>query len=394
MINEYITPCYIFDRNDFEKNIQMFKNTLTKYFKNNWKLGYSFKTNYLPYLLKCVKDCNCYAEVVSEKEYLLAKKIGFKIEDIIYNGPIKTKSTFIETCIHGGVINIDSKREIEWLDELPKYKKYAVGIRVNFDLENLMPGHTLMGLEGGRFGFCCENGELHNAINKIKSFSNIEINCLHMHVSSKTKSVAIYKELVKKACEIINEESLDIHFIDVGGSFFGGGDDGSSYEKYIREIKETLSKCGKEKLGLIVEPGASVVASSFSYLIEVIDTKRTTMNNYVVTNGSRLHIDPFFARSSYSYKLFSGSSKNISTQVVAGFTCMEKDRIMKLYGKEELFPGDKILFKTIGSYTMCLNSDFISSEPRVYAKYNGSSYLVRKEKDINMFLSNDVLGEV
>lgn len=394
MIEDYRTPCYIFDRNDFERNVQMFKNTLTKYFNNNWKLGYSFKTNYLPYLLRCAKRSGCYAEVVSEKEYLLAKMIGFKTEEIIYNGPLKTKSTFIETCIHGGIVNVDSQREIEWLGELPHDQKFSIGIRVNFDLERLLPGHTLMGSEGGRFGFCCDNGELNNAITKIKKFRNITINYLHMHVSSRTKSVSIYKEIVKKACDIIDKESLELSFIDVGGSFFGGGDDGSSYEKYVMAIKETLFACKKEKLGLIVEPGASVVASSFSYLVEVADTKRTTLNNFVVTDGSRLHIDPFFARSSYSYELYSNGSEHINTQVITGFTCMEKDRIMKLDKLEELFPGDKILFKTVGSYTMCMNSDFISSEPRVYAKYNDSIYLVRKEKDINMFLANDVLEEI
>lgn len=394
MIKDYRTPCYIFDRNDFENNIQMFKSTLTKYFGGKWKLGYSFKTNYLPYLLRCAKEYGCFAEVVSEKEYLLAKAVGFKSEDVIYNGPVKKKSSFVDSCIHGGIVNIDSQREIEWLGELPQDKQFTVGIRVNFDLEHEMPGHTLMGLEGGRFGFCYENGELHNAIIKMKKLGNIAIKYLHMHVSSKTKSVDIYKELVKKACQIIEEESLDINFVDVGGSFFGGGDDGSSYEKYVKTIKETLLACKKEDLGIIVEPGASVVASSFSYLIEVVDKKSTTKNNYVVTDGSRLHIDPFFARSTYSYELYTDSSESICSQVVAGFTCMEKDRIMKLEEKKELMPGDRILFKTVGSYTMCMNSDFISSEPRVYAKYNDTSYLVRKEKDIDLFFANEALEEV
>lgn len=392
-MKDYITPCYIFDRDDFEKNIQMFKNALTKYFNGKWMMGYSFKTNYLPYLLRCVKEYGCYAEVVSEKEYLLAKSIGFKDKDIIYNGPVKSKLSFINTCLNNGIVNIDSQREIEWLKELSINQEHNIGIRVNFDLESIIPGHTLMGVEGGRFGFCYENGELHEAITKIREQNGIQIKYLHMHVSSKTKSVDVYKELVKKACQIIEEEGLDIEYIDVGGSFFGGGDDGTSYEKYIESIKETLIDCKKEYLGLIVEPGASVVASSFSYLVEVIDRKTTCQNSYVVTDGSRLHIDPFFVRENYSYDLYSDAYQSVDSQVVVGFTCMEKDRIMKIERKRELSPGDRILFKNVGSYTMCLNSDFISSEPRVYSKFDCRSYLVRKEKDIDMLLANEVLED-
>ena len=52
-------------------------------------IGYSFKTNSLPWVLSFMKEHGCYAEVVSENEYELAEYIGF--EHIIYNGPVKGK---------------------------------------------------------------------------------------------------------------------------------------------------------------------------------------------------------------------------------------------------------------------------------------------------------------
>lgn len=391
MYEQFSTPCYIFNRNDYEKNIKMFMKSLNEYFGDNWILGYSFKTNYLPYVLRCAKENGCYAEVVSKKEYELAKKVGFENQHIIFNGPIKDKNSFLESIINYGIVNIDSKRELEWLDELPKDTKFKIGIRVNFDLESELPGQTLMGDEGGRFGFCDDNEELSEAISKIKKYDNIQLKYLHMHVSSKSKSVEIYEHLVKRACNIIDKEKLEIDYIDVGGSFFGGGDDGSSYTNYVKAIKNVLNLEGKSTIGIIVEPGASLIASCFSYLIEVVDNKETKQNNYVVTDGSRLHIDPFFARNKYSYQLISKNDITDIEQTIAGFTCMEKDRIMKLKDENRLTVGDRILFKTVGSYTMCMNSDFISSEPRVYAQYNGSNYLVRKEKEIMSYFENDVL---
>ncbi len=389
------TPCYIFSRDDFEHNIKAFKSVLRKYFGSNWILGYSFKTNYLPYLLKSAKSEACYAEVVSSKEYLLAKAVGFDSGKIIFNGPVKQKSHFLEAVKNECIVNIDSEREIKWLDELPVDNKYRVGIRVNFDLEKKLPGHTLMASEGGRFGFCIENGELSRAIYQIKKLGNVEINCLHMHVSSRTKSVDIYRQLIKKAVDVIDKEHLTVKYIDVGGSFFGGGDDGSSYETYIKAIKEELIEFGKNEMGIIVEPGASVVATSVKYLVEVVDTKATLQNKYVVTDGSRLHIDPFFTKTKYSYQIIGDENREYEAeQTIAGFTCMEKDRFMKVENEKKLKVGDRILFNTVGSYTMCMNSDFISSEPRVYSEYNGKLYLVRNEKEISDYIDRDILEEV
>lgn len=391
MLNELVTPCYIFDENGFVKNIELFKDVLRTFYGEKWIMGYSFKTNYLPYVLNSAKKNECYAEVVSEKEYLLAKRIGFESDKIIYNGPVKTKNTFMDAISNNCILNIDSHREIEWLKDLPLEKKSNVGLRVNFDVEKENSGETLMGNEGGRFGFCLENGELYEVIKKIKSYGNIDIRYLHMHISSKSKSVNIYRSLTKKACQIIKDASLNISYIDIGGGFFGGGDDGSSYRKYISAIKDEMTKYGLGEVGLIVEPGASLIASCMSYLTEVVDIKDTINNHFVVVDGSRLHIDPFFARNNYSHVLFSNYKDVCNEQTLVGFTCMEKDRLGKLIDERKLDLKDRILFENVGSYTMCMNSDFISSEPRVYAQCGEEYYLIRTEKDMESYFCNNIL---
>lgn len=385
------TPCYIFDKTDFENNINMFCKVLEKYFDNKYILGYSFKTNYLPFIINDAKEIGCYAEVVSEKEYEMAKYLKYEKHKVIYNGPVKTKRSFLEAVNNGAIVNIDSNREISWLEELDPNKNFVIGIRVNFDIEKELPGHTLMGDEGGRFGFCDDNGSLHDAIERIRELGNIKLNCLHMHISSKTKSVDIYRNLVKRAITIKNREKLDLEYIDLGGSFFGGGDDGTEYEKYISAVYDELKVNNSERLGIIVEPGASVISTSVKYLTEVVDVKDTTYNRFVTCDGSRLHLDPFFVKTKYTYSLITKKRENIKTQVVSGFTCMEKDRIMSLKDKQTLDIGDRIVFNVVGSYTMCMNSDFISSEPNVYMVDGCQIKLIRRNKCIQQYLENNML---
>ena len=117
------TPCFILNEQDIVQNIYEFKTALNTYFAKNI-IAYSVKTNSLPYILKIVKDNGCYAEVVSYHEYNLAIKVGFQKEHIIYNGPMKSKETFLDALENKATVNIETWREIDWLDELPKHKYF------------------------------------------------------------------------------------------------------------------------------------------------------------------------------------------------------------------------------------------------------------------------------
>lgn len=369
------TPCFIFDEAEFKNNIKNFKSVLEKYFHSS-VIGYSFKTNSLPRLLQLVKENDCMAEVVSVDEYQLAVKIGFEKKNIIFNGPVKEKKTFVDALKAGSLINIDSKREIDWL--LENKKPVEIGIRVNFDLEGKLPGQTSTGKQGGRFGFCYENGELHKALVKLKE-ANIKVTRLHMHVSNASKSVEVYECLAATACQIIDEEQLDIDYIDFGGGYFGGGDNGQFYETYVSAIYNKLAEHGKENTGIIVEPGASIVATSFSYLTSVVDKKKTTYGNFVITDGTRLHIDPFMTKSNYNYCLLPDRKGMVSEQIICGYTCMEKDRITTI-NAVEMEIGDQIEYSVVGSYTMCFSALFITYLPRVYSRVNNLEYILIREK--------------
>lgn len=376
-LEELKTPCFIFDEIVFHKNIEDFQNVLDKYFKKNI-LSYSFKTNSLPYILAKVRELGCYAETVSDREYQLALKMKYPEDKIVFNGPIKGKKQFIEAFEKNSIINIDSFREIEWLEEMAIGGKHrGIGIRVNVDLEALLPHQTSMGEEGGRFGFDEETGCLSNVIKRIKKIEGIDVVGLHMHVSSRTKSQEVYQALTKRACEIVLKEEISLQYLDIGGGFFGGADGGKAYENYVKTIYDVLKSYSLEDIMLIVEPGASVIATAVDYLTKVIDIKETNRNRFVVTNGSRLHVDPFFNKTKYSYSIQAQKKNKCKKQILCGYTCMENDRFMKLQDEIELISGDYVRYHIVGAYTMCFNSLFIEYLPRVYGKKQNTYQILR-----------------
>jgi diaminopimelate decarboxylase len=137
-LNKLSTPCYILNIEELEKSIRGFQTALDKNFTNAI-IGYSVKTNSTPYCMKLAGKFGAFAEVVSSDEYELARLCGFNQDRIIYNGPMKSKETFIDAIINGAIVNIEAKREIDWLSELPRNNQYNIGIRLNINISHISP---------------------------------------------------------------------------------------------------------------------------------------------------------------------------------------------------------------------------------------------------------------
>ncbi|HBI6909203.1 TPA: pyridoxal-dependent decarboxylase [Clostridium perfringens] len=381
MISNLKTPCFIINENELKKNIDNMHSSLRKTW-GNYIIGYSYKTNSLPWIINYLKENSVYAEVVSDLEYNLAKKIKYDSKRIIFNGPNKGKKTFINALKEGAIINIDSSREIDWLSDEEFNKDIKVGIRVNFDLEKECPNETAMGLDGGRFGFSLENGSFNKAVKRINNIKNVKVVGIHLHNSTKTRSLKIYKTLAKKANEIADMFDYELEYIDIGGGFFGGLETKPSYYEYMKTIADELSKkFDKNKTKLIVEPGASIIASPISFLCEVIDVKDTYAKRIVTVNGSRNNIDPLMRKESYFLDLLiEKERKSIKEQIICGYTCMENDRLLAIRDNNELLVGDKLLFNKVGSYTMCLSPLFIEYFPIVYLENDKSEFICVREK--------------
>lgn len=387
---KFKTPYYVIHKNELDDNFNRLKDALEKHW-NNYIIGYSYKTNALPWVIKHFDLLGCYAETVSEDEYNLAKLIGVEKGRIIYNGPIKTKDSFIEAINNKCIVNIDSQREIEWLTEVPLTKR-KVGIRINFDIEEMCPGQSQCPEEGGRFGFCYENGKLSKAIMKLKE-NKVRICGIHLHTSSKSRELDIYRAIAEVACKIKQEYELDLDYVDVGGGFFGGLPTKPQFDEYIILIESILSKSfDKTKTKLIVEPGMAVIGSPISYVTSVIDVKDTEFNRFVITDGTRTSIDPLMTKKSYFHSFeLEGERKNHPRQIISGYTCMEHDRLFIEKDGPTLQSGDYIIYDKVGAYTMCLTPLFIKYFPDVYVETDGKFKKVRSAWTINEYVQLSVL---
>lgn len=394
------TPFFVLDLATLKNEVSKLKNASNKYWPNT-TIAYSVKTNSLPYLAKLLSEEGVYAEVVSQDEYEMVTLCGYKDNKIVCNGPVKTYEFVAKLMDSHAILNIDSHRELEYAIKHASNNpqlRFSVGLRVNVDVEKYFPTESKAGEQGSRFGFCMENDELKDAIKKLKSCRNISISGLHLHVSTSTRRIEIYRWLSSLFVTLVDQFQLEgINYFDIGGGFYGGIPNKPQWEDYLKAISEELTGAGfhSGQLTLIMEPGVSLLAGAFSYFATVIDIKDTNRSRFVVTDGSRIHIDPFFHKTSYYFQHFGGpksSMVKLAKQIVVGFTCLEYDNIMELERFDEIEEGDVFQFDKLGAYTISLSPQFISFSPAVYVKdVDGTLKCVRNKLTANNFIQGSVL---
>lgn len=380
MNQELQTPYYLVHKELVDKQLNLLKEALAAYW-DNALIAYSYKTNALPWFADYYNRCGCYAEVVSDDEYCLGKKLGVAADRFVYNGPIKTRESFAEALNNGCIVNIDANRELDWLDDLDPGKDYRLGIRVNFDIEKACPGHSACPQEGGRFGFCYENGKLGEALDLIRA-KGFKVSCLHLHTSSKTRGVEVYEAIAEMACRIAQEYRLELSYVDIGGGYFGGLENKPQFADYLRPVSAILSRVFDEsRTTLIVEPGMALVGPVVSYVTSVIDVKDTSYGRFVVTDGSRTSIDPLMTKKSYFHHVEQADTAQqiIPEQIICGYTCMEHDRLFRMNDAGALAVGDKIVYHKVGAYTMCLTPLFIKYFPDVYLEEDDRCDVLRRK---------------
>lgn len=369
------TPYFLIKEELLENNILSFRKAMNELWYNSI-IAYSVKTNSLSYVLECMNDNECFAEVVSDEEYQLSEEIGFANDKIVFNGPIKSEDFLDKAFSFGSIINIDSKKEIDYIQKKRPRIDGNLGVRINIEPAIFAPEDIGYSEEGFRFGFSDESGEFKDVIELLESIYGHRKIGLHAHVNSVTRSLNVYECTSKYVSRIIEKYDLTPPYIDIGGGFFGGVPGKPSPYQYINVIKKYLEKSvDTETTTLIIEPGSAAIGSAIELHTSVCDIKDTSKGRIVTTDGSRIHIDPLWKKSSYDYST-SAEGQKVPMQIICGYTCMDHDRIMRLENEKELKIGDEIVYRKVGNYTVSLSGSFIKGPPAVYSEKDGVRKLV------------------
>lgn len=400
---EYGSSFYLLDVNKLRDNYKKIEHAFSSRY-DHFIIGYSYKTNYLPYLCRELSKLGAYAEVVSRLEYDLAIKIGADPRKIIFNGPLKSRDDIQYALKNGSIINIDSLYEIDFVKEYAlnhQQEQVKVGFRLNFDLSQDGVSPLQEGYKVSRFGICVENGNLDFALNELRVLNNIKVIGLHGHFSTRNREIESYQKITQTLCDIAKEKIEGrLEYIDIGGGIYGElpisfnkkVPSFDEYAKAICQIMNTEFGHFEEKPALILEPGMAMVANTFTFIAKVIEVKTIKEQHFVLVDGSVHNIKPTMHKHNLPLRIIRQNAQLIEKSVfdITGYTCMEKDYLAHEIHSELPEKNDYVQFENVGAYSIVFNPPFIKERPGIIAMDGNEFFIVRKKETIKQFFNEEI----
>ena len=393
-VERYQTPLYLLDLDRFSQNYSELEKAYKKRY-SNFKIAYSFKTNYTPVICKQAKKLGGYAEVVSELEYHMAKRYGFKPSEIIINGPGKI-SGIQEMVKDGALIMLDNSDELDMVIQasISTKTRGRVGFRVNCQIG--------AGKES-RFGFDVLSEETEKQIKRTRESQVVDILGIHFHLSG-ARSLAAWKKRAEIMTKIADDLLLpqERQYIDLGSGMFGHMDpqlasqfdmEIPSFDEYAEAVtsifKKQYNNCSPKPL-LIVEPGTTIVANTMEYITKILSIKTIRERNIAIVDGSVHQLGEIGKKKQLPLTILSkGTEGNKVEDIeITGYTCLEDD-ILYRRCDEPVGRGDYIVFGNAGAYSNVLKPPFIQQGCKmvVFDSKQGLNLCKREEQLDDILIS-------
>ena len=399
LVKSYGSPLYIFDEDSFVNNYKHFVKAMSGAY-DKYQLSYSYKTNYCPYICKLVKELGGYAEVVSDMEYYFAKKIGYKDNQIIYNGPYKD-SLSLDMLSNGGLLNIDNLDELNRVVEFAKKnnkKHFYIGLRINVNI-----GQSFI----SRFGIDVDSDDFEKALNVIREVDNLHIQGLHLHVGQ-SRGTDSWANRAKRMVEVVDKyfKKDKLKYIDLGSGMFGEMDDflgnqftkdRPKYEDYAKAIGSVLNEYYKDysyedKPILFTEPGTTIINHYIDFVGSVFAIKHIKGQDIVVMDCSKHMLGEICTLKKLPIKVFSNNSnkKTVNNANIVGYTCLEHDVMYKGF-EGDIAVGDYILFGNVGGYSNVDKPPFILPNCAMIAFSKGEAKIIKRKETFDDILATYIL---
>ncbi|MEK8022229.1 MAG: alanine racemase [Candidatus Hydrogenedentota bacterium] len=387
LVAQYGSPLFVFSERTIRHRIREAMQTFSVRYPRV-QFAWSYKTNYLDAICRIFHQEGSIAEVVSEMEYLKARRNGMLGSQIIYNGPYKTEASLKQAAAEGAMIHVDNFEEIAALeavsDELGK--KLDVGIRINLDSQ-IYP-------QWDRFGFNLESYQAYHAVKRMVSGGKLNLVTFHCHLGTFILDPWAYARAIVKlldfAAYLRAEFKIVIRNINMGGGFASsntlhqqylpGEQVSPSLAQYADAISSVLmSSPIADQLNLILESGRSLVDEAGSLISTVRATKRLASGRRAIVLDAGVNL----LFTAYWYKLqilpvqpFQGLSEETT---VYGPLCMNIDCVRDGVVLPDLQKGDRVAIRPAGAYCFTQSMQFIALRPAcILLGMNGEIDCIRR----------------
>ncbi len=397
LVERFGSPLFVFSETALRGRIAEFRNAFqTRYPK--LRFAWSYKTNYLDAICAILHQEGWDAEVVSELEYGMARRLDIPGRRIICNGAHKPLTWCTRATQDGALIQVDHFDEIELLASIADAREEPldVGMRINLRVDH-------SGSPWERFGFALENGEALDAAQFIAESRKLRLVGLHCHLGTFITQPEAYRLAAQKLCALAREiepiAGQPMKYLNLGGGLpsnntlvtgFGEAS-GRPLDDFAEAMCEAIREAyqdsgdGPEALPeLWLESGRALVDSSGSLISTVVGTRRLASGErgLVLDAGlNLLYTAHWYAHSVTSAQAVAGQPE---LTTLHGPLCMNIDTLRRSIALPPLAVGDRVVITPVGAYNVTQWMQFSQLRPAVVLiDRDGNPSIIRRAETMD-----------
>jgi len=454
LAEQYGTPLFIFSEARIRHNVEEIKSAFQHPLMKT-RVFYASKANSNLAVLQIIKDAGLDVEVNSGGELYKALMVGFRPDQIIFNGVAKTEreiSEAVERQIF--CINVESSYELDQIVRIAR----SLGTRANIALRTVPEvkigtyGSLETGTHAKKFGIS-EDELLDSYREALRHPEHLALIGLHMHIGAQIinpeKYKAGFRALLTKAATLYEATGHWVSHLNIGGGlpvpFIKKGDkylsqmiisdpshqlgnvygmlkadtslediaqatigqlEDGKFSQMLDSIGEGFQRVLSD-ICIILEPGTRVVADTAVLLTTVQNYKkrRTTGDTWLLLDAGFNTLLDILAYNWYFHAIAANKADGRAERPykLAGPLCDSGDIYHDSEGlgrlpdyrmlPDEMKPGDLIAFLDVGAYTLEQMCQY-NGQPRAAAlliRQHGNVQVIRRRDTYEDLVSHDVL---
>ena len=362
-LQEFETPFYLYDIGLLRQTLESVTAVASKY---NFKLHYAIKANYDSHILSVIREYGLGIDCASGNEVRAAIEAGFSPEGIVYAG-VGKKDKELQYAISQGIfsINCESLQELELIDRIAGElgKVQDIALRINPDIDPKTNSCIDTGQADSKFGISYE--EVMEYADRIKSYKNVRIRGMHLHIGSQIRELHVFQYLCDKVNAIVDcltGMGFNFEFVDVGGGLGVNYDIPENepipnFASVFSIINQYLNVSGRE---VHFEFGRSIVAQCGELISRVLFRKDTaTERKLVIIDASMTElIRPALYGAYHNIENITPKEQGKDRYTIVGTACESTDVFNQSITLPVTSRGDLISIKSAGAYGMSMASRY------------------------------------
>lgn len=326
------------------------------------RIHYALKANSTLAIARLLRSLGARADANSGGEIEVARRAGFRPDEIVFTGVGKTRAE-LEHAVAVGVatINVESAGEIDRVAgiALAQRRSVSVALRVNPDIDAQSHPNISTGLKTNKFGMPLHDARL--ICRERRDCADVRIAGLHIHIGSQITTIEPLLRaadvLVSLAAEL-RADGIQLEHLDLGGGL------GIAYEgrpiissaDYAAAVLPTLRRCG---LPVVLEPGRAIVGAAGLLVARVVDTKTFPDRRFAVLDAGMTELMRPALYGAY-HRIVPVSPRAVDEEPwdIVGPICESSD----IFGRDRLLPpvhvGDLLAVLDTGAYGAVMASNY------------------------------------